>query len=245
MGEFVNFDIVKSIALRTFKHFIEAPIAYVVGFFFYGCLGGFFGLDFFVNNRASIDGVGMVAPWFLWFVIPILTMGLICEELRSGTFEQLATLPLRDWEIVLGKFFGFAILGAALVAGLLFYPLLIVFFAQPKIGLDWGATFGVLIGIYLLILTYGAMGLFASSLAKNQVVALIIGMLFCTFFFFLGQFAPAFPLGLSSIADFLGVLSHYASIGRGVFDSRDLIYFASIILVFLYLTVQRLTTRRF
>src|SRR5438477_10944497 len=93
-----------TLARRTFRHAVESPIAYVVAIFFYGFVGSVFGLNYFLNNQASMSGIGFISPWALWFVVPALTMGLISDELRSGTFESLSTLPVRDWEIVLGKF---------------------------------------------------------------------------------------------------------------------------------------------
>ncbi len=237
--------VIFAMAKRTFRQAVESPIAYVVAMLFYGFIGSFFGLNYFLNNQGSIEGVAQIAPWILWFVIPALTMGLISEEFRLGTFEQLATLPLRDWEIVLGKFLGFAGLVVALIAGLCFYLCVVVLTVQKTPGIDWGATFGVLIGLLLVCLSFGAMGIFASSLTKNQVVALILGMIFCTTIFMLGQLSGALPGPLSRLADFVGVLSHLETVARGVFDFRDLFYFVSLIFVFLYFTVQRLATRRF
>ncbi len=245
MQNFLDWNIIRALAMRTFRHSIESPIAYVVAIFFYGFVGGIFGMDFFTNNQGSIEGVGVIAPWLLWFVVPALTMGLISEELRSGTYEQLSTLPIRDWEIVLGKFIGFALLSLCLVLGLAFYPLVIAFITDGVRGLDWGATLGVLAGLYLLMLVYGAMGLYASSMAKNQVVALIMGMIFCTILFFIGQFYFHFPGFLSRVADFAGVVSHLNTLNRGVWDLRDLLYFLSVTFIFLYFTVQKLTARRF
>jgi ABC-2 type transport system permease protein len=198
-----------------------------------------------VNGIASFGGFSSLPPWLLWFVVPALTMGLISDELRSGTFEQLATLPLRDEEIVLGKYIGFAMLAALLVAGLAVYPMLISFTAEKGQAGEWGVALGTLTGLFLVSLTFGAMGLFASSLAKNQVVALILGIIFCTIFFFVGQFYGFFPGVLAKAADFIGLTSHLESISRGVWDIRDIFYFLSMIVMFLYLTVQRLSTRRF
>lgn len=241
----VDFRVVWTLAQRTFRAAAESPIAYVVAIFFYGFVGALFGLEYFVQQHASITGVGQIAPWVLWFVVPALTMGLFAEEFRLGTFEQIATLPLRDVEIVLGKFLGFAMLAFLLTAGLFFYAIMVALTAQAMPGIDWGAAFGVLSGLFLLCLSYGAMGLFASSLSRNQVVALIIGMIFCTFFFFTSQFSGSLPGPLAGIADAFGVISHLETLARGVWDIRDLLYFVSLVFVFLYLTVQRLSTRRF
>ncbi len=234
-----------ALAGRTLRQFIESPIIYVVAVFFYGFTGFIFGVNYFGSNQVSVEGVGQISLWVLWFVIPALTMGLISEELRSGTFEQLATLPMEDWEIVAGKYLGFVGLAFLLVAGLAFFPLIVMFTGQPNLGLDLGPVIGVLAGVFFLMLFYGAMGLFASSLTKSQVVSFILGTIFCTLFFFVGQFYTFFPPLLARAADFMGVVSHLTTLSRGVWDFRDLFYFLSGTLVFLYLTVQRLTTRRF
>lgn len=245
MTALLDWRVVWTLAKRTFRHSVESPIAYVVALFFYGVVGTLFGLGFFTSSQASIGGVGEVAPWILWFVVPALTMGLVSDELRTGTFEQLSTLPVRDWEIVAGKYLGFALIGGSLIAGLGVYPVIVALIAQGPAGLDWGSAIGTLAGLLAMTLTYGAMGLFASTLAKNQVVALIIGMIFCTFFFFVGMFYALLPGLLANLADALGVMSHMTTLSRGVWDVRDLLYFGSVIFLFLYLSVQRLTTRRF
>jgi ABC-2 type transport system permease protein len=241
----INCGAVKAVARRTFRQTVESPIAYVVGVFFYGFIGSIWGSSYFVNNQAELQGLVSLAPWVLWFVVPALTMGLFSEEFRLGTFEHLATLPLTDWEIVLGKYLGFVRLAAIAIAGLSFFALIVKVTVQSQIGVDWGATVGVLVGLFLLSLAYGSMGLFASSLTRNQVVSMIVGMLFCTFFFFMSQFYSLFPGPLARLVDFIGILSHVETLGRGVWDLRDLLYFASLIFFFLYLTVQRLSTRRF
>jgi ABC-2 type transport system permease protein len=132
-----------------------------------------------------------------------------------------------------------------MIVGLVFYVALVLCTTTQVKGFDWGGCVGVLAGLYFMALLYGAMGLFASSLTKNQVVALIIGMIFCTFFFFVGQFDAFFPAFLARTVDFTGVTSHVDSLGRGVWDIRDLLYFGSMIGLFLYLTVQKLNARRF
>lgn len=241
----LDVKVICAIAGRTFRNAIESPMAYVAGVFFYAFIGSIVGLNYFSQNQASLDGVAGIAPWGLWFVIPILTMSLLSEEMKSGTFESLATLPVTDTEIVLGKFLGFAAMAAALIGGLVFHLLIVLVTATPGIGIDWGGAVGTLVGLYLLCLAFGAIGLFASSLAKSQVVAVILSLIFCTFFFMIGQFYTLLPGALARLADFLGTSSHLESLGRGVWDVRDFAYFASLTGYFLFLTVQRLSTRRF
>lgn len=241
----LNGFVIMVLARRTFRHFIESPIAYLWAIFFYGFVGGIFGLNFFLGRQASINGIGVIAPWLLWVIGPALTMSLISDEIRTGTFESLSTLPIRDWEIVLGKYIGYVFLAFFLIAGLGFFPIVIALITDHPQGLDWGASLGILSGLFFLALFYGALGLWASSLAKNPLVSLILGWIFCTFFFFIGQFYGMFPGIFSQMADFFGVLSHLQTLGRGVWDFRDLFYFASFIFIFLYFTAQRLSMRRF
>lgn len=237
--------IIKTIAKRTLGHYVESPIAYVVAILYFGFVGGVFGIQVFVDNYASINMIGTSSVWILWFIAPALTMSLLSDEIRSGTFESLSTLPIRDWEIVLGKYFGFLGLAGILMGSLLFYPIVISFVNASPTGMDWGPTLGIIVSQFFICAFYGAVGLFASSLTRNQVVALIVGMIFCTSFFFLGQFAPFFPGVLAQISDYFGVVSHVTTLSRGVWDFRDLLYFVSFSTFFLYLTVLKLSARRF
>lgn len=237
--------VVCAIASRTFRNTVESPIAYVAGVFFYSLVGCIFALNYFIQNQAGIETVASIAPWGLWFVIPVLTMGLFSDEMRSGTYESLATLPVSDTEIVLGKYIGFAGVAFLLILGLSFFVVVAAMTAQSGIGLDWGAVIGTMASLFFLSLSFGAVGAFASSLAKSQVVAVIVALTICTAFFLSGQFYTLLPGWSARFVDFLGVASHMGTLNRGVWDLRDLFYFVSLGGFFLFLTVQRLTTRRF
>src|ERR1041385_1511041 len=102
----LDWRIIGTLALRTFRQSIESPSAYILALLYYGFVGGIFGINFLLNNQASLTGVGAVSPWILWVIIPGLTMGLFSDEIRTGTFETLSTLPLKDEELVLGKYAG-------------------------------------------------------------------------------------------------------------------------------------------
>jgi ABC-2 type transport system permease protein len=237
--------VIGAVAARTFRGSIESPIAYVAGVFFYSFVGSIFAINYFMQNQAGIEIVSAIAPWGLWFVAPVLTMGLFSDEMRSGTYESIATLPVTDTEIVLGKFLGFAGVATLLNLGLVFFIGIAAGTAQPGIGIDVGAAVGSIAGLIFLSLSFGAIGAFASSLAKSQVIAVIIALIFCTFFFLSGQFYSLLPGWSARLAEFVGVSSHLATLGRGVWDLRDLFYFASLAGFFLFLTIQRLATRRF
>jgi ABC-2 type transport system permease protein len=237
-------NVIKAIAVRTFRQSIESPIAYIVAIIYYLAVGIMYGLNFFLQNQATIDGIGFYSLMALWFFVPVLTMGLIADEIRTGTYELLSTLPVRDVEIVIGKYVGFAWLSAGLTLGLFFFPVFVKLFAGP-LGLDWGAAFGTLLSIYMLMLVYGAIGLFASSLGRHLVVTCVIGWILCTVVLLVGQMTEFVPGFLSRAADFAGIMSHISTMSRGVLDFRDVAYFATTIGFFLYLTVVKLSTRRF
>lgn len=235
---------VRALAAQGLRAYFEAPSAYVALTAFYLLVGYLFAAPLFLIGQASIKPLADLVPMLLIFIVPGLTMGLLAEELRSGTFETLATLPLEDSDIVLGKFLGFASLQALMIAGLLVYPVILRVLGTPPATIDWGETAGILAGLLLLGLMFGAAGLFASSLSRSLIVSFILAFLLCFAFFAAGKLAPYAPGPLGRLADFLGCDSHVDSMAKGVIDTRDLLYFATMTCAFLYLTVQRLQARR-
>jgi len=235
---------VKALAGRTLRWYFDSPSAYVTLFVFYLIIGYLFSAPLFLVKAASLRGLAEFAPLLLAFLVPALTMGLLADELKSGTFETLATLPLEDWDIVLGKYLGFAALHLVCVAGLLFYVVVLDLCVSPAVGLDWGEMLGTLLALALTGLAFGAAGLFASSLGRTQVVAFVTAFLVCFVLFLLGKSAGLLPGSLGTAAEYLGLDSHVETLSKGVLDSRDLVYFASLVFAFLYLTVQRLQSRR-
>lgn len=243
MAEMLDFRVVLTLAARTWRQITRSPLAYVAAAFFFGFTGVLFTVPYFAAGLVSVAMVGVAANWVLWFVVPALAMNLLADEIKTGTFEVLATLPVRDAEIVLGKFLGLAAFLFMLVLGLGLFPVLS--WLTSANGLDWGHAAGTLASVFLTGLLYAALGLFASSLTRNPVVALILGVLFSTVFFFAGQLASALPGAAAAVADGLGVVSHGEMLSKGVFDIRDILYFLSFTAFFLHVTVQRLVTRRF
>lgn len=197
---------------------------------------GYAGLDSFFN----------ISPYIFMFLIPAITMRSIAEERKDGTFELLATRPITDWDIVLGKF-----LAAIAIVVLTLIPTLIYYFTVYQLGVikgnvDTGAVIGSYIGLLLLGSAFVSLGLFASSLGKNQVIAFTITVLLC-FLFFSGLDSFSQIISLRDIGSFLtgiGINQHYQSISRGVLDTRDLIYFLSFCAVFLLLTKTVLGGRK-
>ncbi|SDL99368.1 ABC-2 type transport system permease protein [Daejeonella rubra] len=189
---------------------------------------GYAGLDSFFN----------IAPYLFIFLIPAITMRSLAEEKKDGTFELLATRPLSDWDIVLGKF-----LASLAIVILTLLPTLIYYFSVYQLGItrgniDTGAVIGSYIGLILLGSAFTSIGLFTSSLGKNQIIAFTVAVFLC-FFTFSGFDSISSIISLQGIAGFLtglGINQHYQSISRGVLDTRDLIYFLSFTALFLMLT---------
>ncbi|MEJ7693046.1 gliding motility-associated ABC transporter permease subunit GldF [Daejeonella sp.] len=197
---------------------------------------GYAGLDSFFN----------IAPYIFMFLIPAITMRSLAEERKDGTFELLATRPITDWDIVFGKF-----LASVAIVLLTLIPTLIYYITVYQLGVikgnvDTGAVIGSYIGLLLLGSAFVSLGLFASSLGKNQVIAFTIAVFLC-FLFFSGFDSFSQILSLQSFGSFitgLGINQHYQSISRGVLDTRDLIYFLSFCAVFLILTKTILGGRK-
>jgi len=244
-AELFRRDAVATFARRGLRAYFEEPSAYMALLSFFLVTGYVFCLPLFLVGQASIRGLMDFVPLLMTFLVPALTMGLVADELKTGTFECLATLPLEDQDIVLGKFLGFAQLHALAVAGLAFFPLVLTFLVQPPAGLDWGETAGVLTALFCLGLAYGAIGLFASCLGESQVGAFMTAFLICFFFFAAGKFAPFFPGALASLLESAGIDAHAGALAKGVFDTRDLLYFATLTVAFLAAAVARLRARFF
>ncbi|MBI5240164.1 MAG: ABC transporter permease subunit [Elusimicrobia bacterium] len=244
-GSFFQTHAVRALAGRTLRWYFDSPSAYVTLLVFYLITGWLFAAPLFLVKAASLRGLADLAPLLLAFLVPALTMGLLADELKSGTFETLATLPLEDWDIVLGKYLGFAALHLVCVGGLLFYVAVLGLCVSPSVGLDWGEMLGTLLGLASTGLAFGAVGIFASSLGRSQVVSFVAAFLVCFVLFLLGKSAALLPGGLGNLVGYLGLDSHVDNLAKGVLDSRDLVYFASLVSAFLYLTVQRLRSRRF
>lgn len=195
---------------------------------------------------AGLDSLFSIVPYLFMFLIPAITMRSLAEERREGTFEILATSPLTDWQIVLGKYLGsLAIVLLALIPTLIYYITVYQLGAIPG-NIDTGAVIGSYIGLFLLGAAYVAIGIFSSSITKNQIIAFTIAV-FLSFFAFSGFDSISRLLSLQSVDTYVtaaGINEHYQSISRGVLDTRDLIYFLSFIAVFLVLTKTILGGRK-
>jgi ABC-2 type transport system permease protein len=196
-------------------------------------------LDF---GYATLDKFFELSPWILLLLIPAITMRSLSEEFRNGTFEILQTSPLTKWQIVTGKY-----IAGLLVAVIVLLPTIVYFFSIQNLaaqtGIDVGGTIGSYIGLFFLAAVFVAIGIFCSSFTSNQVVAFIAAAFIC-FILYSGFGAvsavPAFAAGADYYIEMLGIDFHYKSMSRGVIDSRDLIYFVTLIFFFLSLTKRNL-----
>jgi len=199
-------------------------------------------LDF---GYASLGSFFNLAPWVLLFLVPTVTMRSLADEYKTGTFELLKTLPLTPVQIVWGKFFGAIIIVVTALLPTLIYAISIQALSITG-GIDMGGTIGSYLGLIMLGAVFTAIGICASSYTNNTVVAFIAGAFTC-FFLYNGFDAisklPLFRAGLDYYIEMLGINFHYRSISRGVVDSRDLVYFTGIIVLFLFITQKNLAKR--
>ncbi|MBO6829237.1 MAG: gliding motility-associated ABC transporter permease subunit GldF [Muricauda sp.] len=232
---------------REVRVFFTSPIGYlIVGSFL--LLNGLFlwvfknEYNIFDYGFADLGNFFLLAPWIFVFLVPAITMKSFSEERKMGTLELLLIKPISIWKLVLGKFWGALLLCIIAVA-----PTLVYVFAISKLGMvegnyDLGVVLGSYFGLLFLMACYTSIGIFASTLSDNQIIAFLVGILVC-FLVFNGfdAIATLFSDGeTQQTVQSLGAKAHFDSIARGVIDTRDLVYFISLTLVFLYLTFQRL-----
>jgi len=240
-----------SILKKELNSFLSSLTGYMVvlvflilnGLFLWVFPGSFNLLD---SGYAGLDGLFFLAPWVFLFLIPALTMRFFADELKTGTIELILTKPISELKLVLGKYFAGLILCLIALAPTLIYVLSIYILGQPQGNLDWGATIGSYIGLIFLSGVYVSIGVFASSLTENQIVAFILSLFFC-FFCFTGfeQIATLLShTGMELSIEKLGVSYHYNAISRGVIDTRDVLYFLSLISLFLFGSKLSLQSRK-
>jgi ABC-2 type transport system permease protein len=232
--------VIKTLALKELRGFFNSPVAYVVIVIYLLFAGWFFASPLFLINQITIDHVLENMPLLFIFFIPAITMRLMAEETKIGTIETLSTLPIEDYEIILGKYIAVVVLFFIAILGTLVHPISLSFLGS----LDWGQVGASYLGLFFMGCSYLAIGVFASSLTRNQIVAFIIGLSLCFVFFIIGKMLIVVPGFLKNIADFIGMDSHVSNISKGIIDTRDLLYFASVIAALLYGTLLVVTNRR-
>ncbi len=228
---------------KELASYFDSLIAYIMIILFLGLSGFFtwlFGNNVFLINQASLQVFFGISYWTLFFFIPAITMRALAEENRSGTIEMLSTKAVSDWEIVLGKFTSNFLLVVIAIACTLPYYFTVAYLGN----IDHGATIGGYFGLILLSAMYISIGLFASSLTSNQIVAFLIALLIGIFFHILFDImATSFTGNIGYVFDYLSARTHFESLSRGVIDTRDLIYYFTFIFLGLVLSELMLSKR--
>ncbi|MEM6962361.1 MAG: ABC transporter permease [Myxococcota bacterium] len=229
-----------TIAKRELLGYFNGPVAYIVICIVLLLLGYFFWQSFFLMGRASVRDLFQLLTMFLILAAPALSMGLLAEERRTGTLELLITMPVKDWEVVLGKYLGVMGLYSTLLLLTLPYPI-----SVSTLGtLDWGPVLGGYLGIFLHGGALLALGLMASSFTNNQLIALFVAAFLGFVFWICGQILPFLPSWAARTAQWLSLDFHLRNMARGVIDTRDLFYFFTIIGISLAIAFRSLESRR-
>ncbi len=233
-----------AIIKREINSFFASPIGYLVislflvinGLFLWVFDGNYNILD---SGFADLSSFFELAPWILLFLIPAVTMRSFSDEKKMGTLELLLTKPIKLQNIVLGKYFGAVLLICIALIPTLLYVITISSLGNPSGNLDIGSTVGSYIGLLFLVLAYASIGIFTSTLSNNQIVAFIIAVFLC-FVLYYGFEGLSVLFDSELSIERFGMKAHFDSIARGVLDTRDIIYFVSVSVLFIGLTVLKL-----
>ena len=235
----------KALLFREIKSFFGSPIGYLVIAIFLILNGLFlwiFDGEYNILNSgfADLSPFFTISPWILIFLIPAVTMRSFSDEMKQGTLELLLTKPLSIWQIVNGKFFGAVLLIVIAIIPTFIYVYVISSLGMPEGNIDMGSTIGSYFGLLFLISGYSAIGIFTSTLSDNQIVAFLLAVFLCFIFYFGFDGIATYLPSIENFISNLGMNSHFKSMSRGVIDTRDLLYFVSITIFFLSLTVFKL-----
>lgn len=231
---------IRTLYRKELKAYFNSPVAYVVMAVFLLMAGWFFASDLFLMRQATLRTFFQVGRLIFVFFVPAITMRLLAEEKASGSLELLVTYPITDSEIIISKWLAGMTLLALTLAFTLIYYFTLVIFGNP----DEGATLGGYLGLLLMGSAGCALGLFASSLSQNQVVAFVLAFAVLFALFILDNLLVIMPAGLAALMEYLSLGYHLDNLSRGVLDSRDLLYFISITVMGLALAADRLSDRR-
>jgi len=237
----------KAILIREIKLFFGSPVGYLVIALFLLLNGLFlwvFDGEFNILNSgfADLNPFFNIAPWIFLFLIPAVTMRSFSDEIKQGTIELLLTKPLSIWQIVNGKFLGAFVLILLALLPTLIYVFVLYSLGLPEGNLDFGSTLGSYFGLLFLIASYTAIGIFTSTLSENQIIAFILSVFICFVFYFGFEGLATLLPNSSKIISMFGMEYHFKSMSRGVLDTRDIVYFLSVTVLFLAATVFNLKT---
>lgn len=218
---------------RELASYFSSPIAYIVTGLFLIITGVMFFTAFYLQNRASMRNLFQLLPMILSFFVPALTMRVFAEEKKSGSLETLLTLPVTEFDVVLGKFLASFAASAIMLAPTLLYLLGMFPFGRP----DAGPVIGGYIGALFLCAAFSSIGVFASSITKNQIIAFFTAFIICITLTMISEFLMFLPAPIVGFLQFISANEHFTSISRGIIDTRDLIYFVTLTALFLTVTV--------
>ena len=215
---------------KEFMAYFLSPIAYIVISIFLLITGWFFFTTFFLNNQANLRNFFALLPIIFSFVVPAITMRLFSEELNVGSYETLLTMPVTLRDVVAGKFLAALAFVITMLVPTVSYPITVSFLGR----LDWGPVAGGYIGAILLGAAFCSIGLFASSLTRNQIIAFIIAVAICFVLTLIDKMLFFLPRSLLGFFEYLGADFHFENISKGIIDSRDILYFLSVSFIGLY-----------
>ncbi len=215
---------------KEFNSYFVSPIAYIVIAIFLLVTGWFFFATFFLVGQANLRNFFSLLPIIFSFVIPAITMRLVSEELNVGSYELLLTLPVTLTDVVTGKFLAAVAFIIAMLVPTFMYPITVAALGQ----LDWGPVIGGYLGAVLLGAAFSAIGLFASALTRNQIIAFIVAMAVCFILTLIDKMLFFLPRSMLGVLAYLGADFHFQNISKGIIDSRDITYFLSVCFIGLY-----------
>jgi len=228
----MNLNSTLKIFRRELQVLFFSPVAYIIITLFLVTTGWFFFTPYFLLDQVGMRDFFTLLPLILTFTIPALTMKMFAEEFKSGSYEILMTLPVSKMDAVAGKFLSAFVMVLIMIAPTIFYA----YFVSLTGELDWGPVIGGYVGAVFLACAYSAIGILTSSITKNQIVAFIIAVAINFFLYLMDKILIFVPGFLTGFFQYLGSDYHFRSIAKGVIDSRDLIYFASVSFIALHLT---------
>ena len=236
---------------KEIQQFFSSLIGYIAIIVFLLVLGLFMWIfpdtSILEFGYATLDSFFSIAPYIFVFLIPAITMRSFAEEINTGTIELLSTRPVTELQIILGKYFAALLLVfiAILPTFIYFYTLYVL--ASPEGNIDVGGILGSYFGLLFLGAVFVAIGIFCSSITSNQIVAFILGVFLCFFIYLAFSYLSQFGVFIGKndyLVESFGLSAHYDAMGKGVIDSRDVVYFLSLISAFILFTRTALSARR-
>jgi ABC-2 type transport system permease protein len=228
------------ISRREIRTYFNSPVAYIVVTVFTAITGYLFFTQLFLEKQAELRQLFSFMPFLFMFMVPAVTMRLLADEKSSGTLELLSTMPVRDWEVVVGKFLAALTLVATAIGLTLVYAITVRLLGP----LDRGPAIGGYLGLLLMGGAFCSIGVMCSAFTRNSIIAFIAAFGVCFALYLLGRLTQFMPQAIQPLTSFLSIDGHFDNIGRGVIDSRDVIYYLSVIATCLLLATTALESRR-